>query len=120
SDGKLAYLRSEQLEGPDAIVAFDPASGERKPLLRDPVVDPSVVLYAVDGSAPVGVMYRGARSRTAFFDEHSADAILYRKLEATFPDQEVYITSRTDDGALALVEVSSDRNPGDFYVFDIS
>lgn len=118
SDGKLAYLRSEQVDGPDAIVAFDPASNERQPLLRDPVVDPSVVLYAVDGSSPVGVMYRGARSRTAFFDEQSADAILYRKLEMAFPDMEVYITSRTNDGALALVEVSGDRNPGDFYVFD--
>src|SRR3546814_11798975 len=63
-------------------------------------------------------MYRGAGSRTAFFDEKSADAVLYRKLEAAFPGQEVFITSRTDDGALALVEVAGNRNPGDFYVFD--
>src|SRR3546814_3865535 len=63
-------------------------------------------------------MDRGAGSRTAFFDEKSADAVLYRKLEAAFPGQEVFITSRTDDGALALVEVAGNRNPGDFYVFD--
>lgn len=117
SDGKLAFLQSEQLQGPDEIVAFDPASGERKSVLRDNAVDPSVVLYATDGS-PIGVVYRGARSRTAFFDERSTDALLHRKLEAAFPGQEVFITSRTDDGGLALVEVASDRNPGDFYVFD--
>ncbi|MDN5780693.1 MAG: prolyl oligopeptidase family serine peptidase [Luteimonas sp.] len=118
ADGKLAYLQSEQAQGPDQILVFDPASGKRTPLLRDEVVDPSSVLYAVDGSTPIGVMYRGARSRAAFFDEESADARLYRKLEAAFPGEEVFITSRTDDGALALVEVTSDRNPGDFYVFD--
>jgi dipeptidyl aminopeptidase/acylaminoacyl peptidase len=118
SDGKLAYLQSEQEQGPDAVVVFDPESGERKPVLRDEVVDPSSVLYAVDASSPIGVVYRGARSRTAFFDEQSADALLHRKLEAAFPGQAVFITSRTSDGGLALVEVSSDRNPGDFYVFD--
>jgi dipeptidyl aminopeptidase/acylaminoacyl peptidase len=117
-DGKLAYLQSEQAQGPDEIVSFDPASGERKPVLRDDVVDPSAIVYAVDGSSPIGAVYRGARSRTAFFDEQSANAVLHRKLEAAFPGQEVFITSRTDDGGLALVEVASDRNPGDFYVFD--
>lgn len=118
SDGKLAYLQSEQPDGPDRILAFDPATGERTPLLRDETVDPARVLYAVDGSTPIGAMYRGAGSRTAFFDEKSADAVLYRKLEAAFPGQEVFITSRTDDGVLALVEVAGNRNPGDFYVFD--
>jgi hypothetical protein len=28
------------------------------------------------------------------------------------------ITSQTSDGRLALVQVSSDRNPGDFFLFD--
>src|SRR3546814_20887589 len=69
-------------------------------------------------SSDLGALYRGAGSRTAFFDEKSADAVLYRKLEAAFPGQEVFITSRTDDGVLALVEVAGNRNPGDFYVFD--
>src|SRR3546814_19769769 len=92
-----------------SILAFDPATGERTPLLRDETVDPARVLYAVDGSTPIGAMYRGAGSRTAFFDEKSADAVLYRKLEAAFPGQDVFITSRTDDGALALVEVARDR-----------
>src|SRR3546814_20967238 len=63
-------------------------------------------------------MYRGAGSRTAFFDEKSADAVLYRKLEAAFPAREVFTPSRTDDGVLALVEVAGNRNTGDLYVFD--
>src|SRR3546814_19281124 len=111
-------MQAGPADGPDRILAFGPATGERTPLLRDETVDPARVLYAVGGSTPIGAMYRGAGSRTAFFDEKSADAVLYRKLEAAFPGQEVFITSRTDDGALALVEVAGNRNPGDFYVFD--
>src|SRR3546814_13407873 len=92
SDGKLAYLQSEQPDGSDRILAFDPATGERTPLLRDETVDPARVLYAVDGLPPIGAMYRGAGSRTAFFAEKSADAVLYRTLEAAFPGPEVFIT----------------------------
>src|SRR3546814_7256726 len=58
------------------------------------------------------------RSSDVCSSDLAADAVLYRKLEAAFPGQEVFITSRTDDGVLALVEVAGNRNPGDFYVFD--
>lgn len=118
ADDKLAYLQSEQPDGPDAIVSFDPASGERRIVLRDKVVDPSMILYAADGSTPIGALYRNGSAKTAFFDEASADARLYHSLEAAFPEQDVYITSETADGKLSLVEVTSGRNPGDFYVFD--
>src|SRR5690606_14492644 len=44
-------------------------------------------------------------------------AHLYRSLEAAFPDP-IRITSRTADGRTALVHTWSDRNPGDYYLFD--
>jgi dipeptidyl aminopeptidase/acylaminoacyl peptidase len=43
---------------------------------------------------------------------------LYRGLQRAFPDQNVTITSATDDGRLAIAFVSSDVNPGDYYLFD--
>lgn len=118
ADDKTAYLQSEQADGPDVIVSFDPASGKRKTVLRDEVVDPAMILYAADGNTPIGALYRNGKARTAFFEEDSADARLYHSLEAAFPKQDVYITSKTADGKLALVAVTSGRNPGDFYVFD--
>lgn len=119
ADNKLAYLQSEQPQGPDAIISYDPVTGERMTLLRDKRVDPAMILYKIDGITPIGASYKGGDRKTAFFDEASADARLYRSLEATFEGQNVYITSRTKDGKLALVEVASGNNPGDFYVFDI-
>ncbi|HDS0949731.1 TPA: S9 family peptidase [Stenotrophomonas maltophilia] len=118
-DGALAYLQSEQPKGPDAIVSWNPQTGERRTLLRDEVVDPSSILYRPGTSIPVGALYMGDVPRTRFFDEASADARLYRGLETAFKGQGVYITSSTRDGSKVLVKVWSGSNPGDFYLYDI-
>jgi dipeptidyl aminopeptidase/acylaminoacyl peptidase len=118
ADERTAYLSTEAKSGPDAIVAMDLASGSRTELLRDPKVDPNVVLAATDSDAPVGAMYLHARSSTRFFDPASQTARYYRQLEKAFPDDSVLLTSATRDGKLLLVQVWSDRNPGDFYLYE--
>ncbi len=117
-DGKTAYLQVEQSDGPDAIVSWDPATNTRTTLLRDPLADPSELLYRPGTRVPVGALYLGESPRTRFFDEKSADARLYRSLEAAFAGEAVLITSSTRDGRQVLVQTWSGRNPGDFYIFD--
>ncbi len=117
-DGRLAYLLVEQPSGPDTIVSWNPATDERRELLRDEVVDPAKVIYRRGTSIPIGALYLGDRPRTRFFDETSADARLQRSLEQAFGGQAVFITSSSRDGRLAMVQVWSGSNPGDFYVFD--
>ncbi|MEN5205772.1 S9 family peptidase [Stenotrophomonas sp. TWI700] len=117
-DGRLAYLLVEQPSGPDTIVSWNPATDERRELLRDAVVDPARVIYRRGTSIPIGALYLGDTPRTRFFDETSADARLQRSLEQAFSGQAVFITSSSRDGRLAMVQVWSGSNPGDFYVFD--
>lgn len=117
-DGRLAYLLVEQPSGPDTIVSWNPATDERRELLRDAVVDPARLIYRRGTSIPIGALYLGDRPRTRFFDETSADARLQRSLEQAFGGQAVFITSSSRDGRLAMVQVWSGSNPGDFYVFD--
>lgn len=128
-DNRTAYLLSEQRKGPDAIVAYDVASGGRRTVLQDERVDPSAIIYqdgaiGVDadtsaGRVPVGVVLMDGKPRTVFFDPASKEALLQRELEKAFADHSVAITSITADGKTALIEASSDRNPGDFYLFRI-
>jgi dipeptidyl aminopeptidase/acylaminoacyl peptidase len=118
SDNKTAYLRVEQTTGPDAIVAFDTATGTRKQVLRDALVDPKVVFRAGGDFVPVGAAFMTDRRRVAFFDELSPDAEVQRRMEAAFPGQSVIITSATADGSLLLFCVFSDRKPGDYYLLD--
>lgn len=120
ADGKLAYLEIEQAQGPNAIVSWDPVSGERTPVLRDPVVNPARLIHRPGTAIPVGALYLGDTPRTRFFDEQSADAKLYRSLEAAFGGNAVYVTSSTRDGNKLLVETFSSRNPGDFFIYDQS
>ncbi|PZT33461.1 peptidase S9 [Stenotrophomonas maltophilia] len=117
SDGSLAYLQAEQTQGPDAIVSWNPQTGERAVVLRDEVVNPYRIIHRPGTHVPVGALYMGDTPRTRFFDEKSPEARLYRSLEAAFGGP-VYITSSTRDGRVVLVETWSGTNPGDFYVYD--
>ncbi|WP_256776363.1 MULTISPECIES: S9 family peptidase [unclassified Stenotrophomonas] len=118
ADGKLAYFTSEQANGPTAIIAWDPATGARTPVLRDPKVDPSRIIRRPGTAIPVGALFLGDTPHTRFFDETSVDARLYRSLEAAFGGDAVFITSSTRDGKQLMIEAWSGRNPGDFYIFN--
>ena len=116
-DDRTAYLQVEQSTGPDAIVALDTATGQRTDVLRDDTVDPHSVIRDVAGR-PVGVTYMKDRLVSRYFDETAPPARTQRMLEKAFPDQSVRMVSSTRDGRLSLLLVSSDRSPGDFYLFD--
>jgi dipeptidyl aminopeptidase/acylaminoacyl peptidase len=119
ADGGTMYLRSGQPGGPDSIIAWDAGSGQRREVLRDDNVDPYEIIYASSGPRePIGALFMDGRPRTAFFKPEHPDARLQRMLEQAFEGEVARITSRTDDGRLALVLTSSDRNSGDFFRFD--
>lgn len=117
ADG-TGYVQVEQATGPDVIQSWDPKTHARKDVLRDPDVDPYRYLYALDRRTPVGAMYMHDGMHTRFFDPDSPTARLYRSLEQVFPGQAVQVTSATRDGKQMLVQVWSDRDPGDFYLYD--
>ncbi|WP_115571936.1 alpha/beta hydrolase family protein [Xanthomonas campestris] len=118
ADGSRAYLQVEQAAGTDVLVAWDPATSKATPLLHDDAVDPYHILRDLDGTTPIGASYMSDRVRNRFFDETSPIAKLYRSLEKAFDGNAVYITSATSDRRLVLVYVWSDRNNGDYYLFD--
>ena len=118
ADGRTAFLQSEMVEGPDAIVGMDLATDQRIERLRDAVVDPRTIIYRHGDRQPEGAFLMHERLKTRFLDEKSETALQYRMLERAFPGQAVRITSATTDGKKRVVRVWSDRNPGDFYLFD--
>ncbi len=117
-DNKTAYIQVEQEKGPDKIVAMDMESKTRKDVLQDADADPGSIIYRQGTSIPVGVRYYVGKIHTEFFEKTSPEARLYRSLEAAFVDHAPFVTSYTADGKLALVQVSSDRQSDEFYIFD--
>jgi dipeptidyl aminopeptidase/acylaminoacyl peptidase len=117
-DNRTAYLVAESEKGTDRLVSWDPVSGKTTDLAVDDAADPESVLTEIGSDVPVGVMYSGGAVSTRFFDTASQRAKLQTSLEQAFAGQNVYITSETFDGGLALVYVGSAKNPGDYYLFD--
>lgn len=116
ADNTVAYLDAVQKSGPNAVLAYETATGKTTQVLRDAVADPARHLY-VQGR-PIGAVFMDGKPKLAFYDEKDSRARLYRSLEAALAPEPVMITSETDDGRYALVETWSDRSPGDFYLFD--
>lgn len=118
ADDSIAYLQTEEKTGPDAVLAFDPVTGQSKQVSRDDFVDPAGLVYGVGKRYPIGVAYRDGKPRYDYFDPASADAKLHKSLQGSFGGDVVSLGSFTDDGTQALLYVWSDRNPGDYYVFN--
>src|SRR5207342_152119 len=117
-DGVAAYLQVMQENGPDAVVAWNTRTGERRQVQRDAVVDPYGSVFDRDGRTLIGMQYMDEKVQTRLFDESTETSRIYRALARAFPDAAVTITSYTRDGRLALVQVWNDRTPGDTYLFD--
>ena len=118
-DNRTAYLFSNLPDGPDAIVAYDTVTGERKVLLRHEKVDPARYIYRLGDEVQLaGAAYLGDKPEMRFIDENGEEARLHKMLQAAFAGHDVAVTSSTRDGRLALVQASSPTNPGDFYLFD--
>jgi dipeptidyl aminopeptidase/acylaminoacyl peptidase len=117
-DGVTAYLQVMQPNGPDAVVAWNTRTGERRQVQRDAVVDPYDTVYDRDGRTLIGMQYMADSVQTRLFDETTDTSRIYRALGKAFPDAAVTITSYTRDGRQALVQVWNDRTPGDTYLFD--
>lgn len=117
-DGRTAYLEAQNASGPNALMAFDAATRKQTVLVRDAKVDPYSMVTAADGATPIAVRFLEGQPRVHYLDDTAPDARLLKSLERSFPGHSVNFTGFTSDGNLALVYAYSDRNPGDFYVFD--
>lgn len=118
ADDSTAYIEVEQASGPNGIVAMDVKTGVRKDVLRDDDTDPYGFIYRNDSRIPIGARFMDGKPRNVYFDDASPEAKLQRSLDAAFGGDFVTVTSQTADGRLALVHTWSDRNPGDYFLFD--
>jgi dipeptidyl aminopeptidase/acylaminoacyl peptidase len=119
SDGDSAYLQVSRSEGPDAVERLDIASGERTEIYRHERRDPAGPILTLDGSAVIGVFVRDPQLRMHFFEPDHPDARLLQSLAAAFKGHDVVVTSATADGRMAILFVYSDRNPGEYFLFNI-
>ncbi|GHA76531.1 peptidase S9 [Lysobacter bugurensis] len=119
ADDRLVYMQAEHRTGPDSIVSFDVATEQMKEMARDDFVDPSGLVNAVGKSYPIGVQFDDPTPRFHYFEPDSPDAKLHKTLQTSFSGDTVVAGANTTERGEALLFTYSDRNPGDYFVFNL-
>jgi len=117
-DNTRVYVRVSHPQGPASIELMDPTNGQRKLIYQGQFADPGELLPTADGKDYYAVVTRDGLPRLYYIDPGCPEAVMTRALAAKFPGQLVAMTSFTRDGKVAILNISSDRNPGDYFLFD--
>jgi dipeptidyl aminopeptidase/acylaminoacyl peptidase len=119
-DNKKVYVLN-QTAGKRGIYLLDPKDGSMEPIwVNKSIVETGSLIYDDDyrKTVPIGVMLQDGKPSYHYFDESHPKAQFHRGLEKAFPGQNVYLSKATTDGNLTQVLVTSDRNPGELYLYD--
>lgn len=116
-DNRHLYVEISQAQKPDALYRLDLESGEKE-LLYSGAADPGRLLLTHDRQDAYGVVTEDGKTAFKVFDPASADARIALAVQKAFPNQVALLGSFANDGKVGLVHAYSDRNPGDFYLFD--
>jgi dipeptidyl aminopeptidase/acylaminoacyl peptidase len=115
SSAVLAYQSVDH--GPYMVVREDLVTGQRKILAQDPLGSIDLLEYSMDRKMPFAVSTSVGIPKAVYIDAASPDAQLHQTLSASFPDAYVHFINFSDDGQTLLFSVSSDRDPGSYYLF---
>jgi len=118
-DNSKLYVRVSQGDRPDAIELLDISSNQLTKIFQGQFADPGELLPTADHQDYYAVISEDGKPALHYLDDSRLETQLSKALAANFPDQLAYFSSFTHDGRHAIVHVTSDRDPGDFYLFDL-
>lgn len=120
ADGKHLLVSRERAEGANAVYRWNLEDNSQVQLLEPGTANPGDMLDGIEHGSVYALVTEPGKPEIAYIDAKSREAKLSRALAEAFPGQLAYVTSFTRDGKFGLVHVYSDRNPGEFYLFDLA
>jgi dienelactone hydrolase len=117
-DGKEFLANYSAAGGPNTLIKENLATGARVTLYDNPDVSRGGFLQGPKRALPFGVFTETGIPRAVYFDKDDESAKLHKLLSQQFPDSVTNFIDFTADGKLLLFSVSSDRDPGSYYLFD--
>jgi len=121
-DGKTFYWHGRTPDSTLGIYRVNPADMAVTDLFSDPVFDAETYFigdYANNRHDILAVETDPGRPELHVLDQKDPETAVMLALRQAFSGQEVDITSATTDGSLMVVKVTGDRNPGDYYLFNV-
>jgi len=120
ADGRTVLVSRQQAQGANALYRWDIEANTMARVVDAGIADPHHVLHGIDYMDAFAVVSHPDRPQISYVDDDAREARLTKAIGNAFSGQHAWPTSFTADGALALVKVESDRNSGEFYLFDIA
>ena len=118
-DNRRLYVHVTHEQGPRSLELLDLPTGQRSLVYRGSFSDPGDLLATADDQDFYGVVTNDGVRGVHYIDPDSSEAQISEAVGKSFPGQLVQLTSFSADGRLAIVTVSSDRDPADYYLFDL-
>ncbi|MDB5986039.1 MAG: Prolyl oligopeptidase family protein [Nevskia sp.] len=119
SDARSIYLSDDELGDGSCLEKQDLQSGERTKLSCEPGADLERTLFEFDDEgSPVAATFELGKPKIDWLSSTNPTRTMLEDLQKAFPDQLALPVSTARHGDLVLIEVVSDRNPGDYYLLD--
>ena len=117
-DGTSAYLDCATKSGSGGLCRWNTETRKSEMLWKGDEVDVDELVTSFDRQDFVAIRSMPGRVATTLIDKASREAKLLADLMQQFPGEDVRATSSTRDGSKVVFEVSSDRDPGQFFLYD--
>ncbi|MHC9511329.1 alpha/beta hydrolase family protein [Kangiella sp. M94] len=106
-------------DGVTGLFELDLKTRKIKFLHRHPDVDIKEGLYGAQGEV-IGVTYEPGYPEYFYLSDDSVaeEVAFHKSLRASFKGQDIVMTNYSDDNKLAMIKAYSDKNLGDFFLFD--
>ncbi|MBP7867605.1 MAG: S9 family peptidase [Acidobacteria bacterium] len=116
-DNRNLYALSNLGRDRTAVVIFDPRTGKESDLLfAHPFVDVSGLTWSRKRKVLTGVEFTDWKQQWVPLDEEYAQ--VYEELRRRLPEGEIDLASVSRSEDMVTLALSSDRNPGHYYLFD--
>ena len=115
---KVYMFGREAEKGIALVYEMDIASGVYRPLFSDLTTDIEDIIRDHNTNKPVVAVSYPDKPKYHYVESKSQTKNLHEMLVATFEGQDVDITSSSANGQIHLLHISSDVNPGEYYIFD--
>jgi dipeptidyl aminopeptidase/acylaminoacyl peptidase len=117
-DNRKVYAVISDSKSPDYLVLLDPSNKAEKLVYRPDVADVGALHLTANRKDAYALRTYDGRGGYVFLNSDLAETKLTKDMMLLFPGELVIANSFSADGKFATVVVTSDVNPGEYYLFD--
>jgi len=116
--GKYLYTLDNFNQDKTGLFKINLETAEYKHIFTDENVDVTYVSRTTDNRNIYAIRVDDGLPAYLLINKKLAEAKVFKKLTSVFPGQKIDIRSHTEKGDKYIVKISSDVDPGSFYLYD--